>query len=401
MKLLPPLGILIISVSSIILLPNFFQNEKSVTNYVFEEVQEVIASTEKEVEKYVHVKVPTFFDSNGNPVERNIPPQKTPEDVRGLYMTSWIASRPDLRTRIIQQIEDTPNLNSIIIDIKDDTGKISFKSEDPLLQEIGSTENRISDIDILLTELNEKGIYIIGRIAVFQDPFLIHVWPEEAVKKSSESEDLWLDRKKIGWIDPGSKKTWDYVATLAEESYKRGFDEINFDYIRFPSDGNMREIYYPLSSGKVKSEVMESFFQYIYERLEPQNIVTSADIFGMTAVNTDDLGIGQILEKTVPYFDYISPMVYPSHFPSGWAGISDPAGEPYAVIKKSMERAYERVVAMGEDPKKLRPWLQDFNLGAVYTSELVRAQIQALEDIGIYSWLMWSPRNVYTMSAFN
>lgn len=341
-----------------------------------------------------------YFDDAGNLVHFSPNYVPTPDSVRAIYMTSWIAGRKDLRKNIHKQIKENESINAIVIDIKDDTGKISFPIDHPLIQELESSEKRISDIREFIAELHEDGIYVIGRIAVFQDPYLITKWPDEAVKKKSAPEENWVDRKGIGWMDASSTRVWDYVNTIAEESHKIGFDEINFDYIRFPSDGNMADMQLSLSEGKNKSDVLESFFQYTHKRLKPQDITISADIFGMTAINTDDLGIGQILEKTMPYFDFVSPMVYPSHFPEGWAGIANPAAEPYTVIKKSMGKAVERVVAMGEDPQKLRPWLQDFNLGATYTPELVQAQIQATYDIGLDSWLMWDPRNTYTVSAY-
>lgn len=341
-----------------------------------------------------------YFDNSGNLVHFNPKYVPTPDSVRAVYMTSWVAGRKDLRKNIHEQIRNNESINAIVIDIKDDTGKISFTINHPLIQELGSSENRIPDMREFIAELHEDGIYVIGRVAVFQDPYLITKWPDEAVKKKSAPEENWVDRKNIGWMDASSEKVWDYVNIIAEESHKIGFDEINFDYIRFPSDGNMADMKLVLSDGKNKADVLESFFKYTHDRLSPQNITISADIFGMTAVNTDDLGIGQILERTMPYFDYVSPMVYPSHFPKGWAGIENPAADPYLVIKKSMGKAVERVVAMGEDPQKLRPWLQDFNMGATYTHELVQAQIQATYDVGLDSWLMWDPRNTYTISAF-
>jgi len=341
-----------------------------------------------------------FFDEHGNITFHVVSHVETPESVRGVYMTSWIASRKDLRGIIHKQIIENDSINSVVIDIKDATGKIAFEMNNPIIQELGSSENRIRDIRDFIEELHKDGIYVIGRVSVFQDPYLIKQWPDEAIKKVSNPTENWVDKKGIGWIDASSEKVWDYVNIIAEESYKLGFDEINFDYIRFPSDGNMKDVLYTLSEGKNRSEVLESFFKYTHDRLSPQGIIISADIFGMTAVNTDDLGIGQILEKTIPYFDFVCPMVYPSHFPNGWAGIPNPAEEPYKVIHKSMESAVNRVIAMGEDPKKLRPWLQDFNLGATYTKELVEAQITATYDVGLVSWLMWDPRNTYTISAF-
>lgn len=341
-----------------------------------------------------------FFDELGNLRYYDVTHIETPDSVRAVYMTSWIAGRKDLRERIHKQLRDNDSINSIVIDIKDDTGKISFPIEHSLIKELESSEKRISDIRDFIKELHEDNIYVIGRISVFQDPHLIKKWPDQAVKKISNSSENWTDRKGIGWMDASSEKVWDYVNTIAEESYKIGFDEINFDYIRFPSDGNMKDIKYTLSEGKSRQDVLESFFKYTHDRLKPQGIIISADIFGMTTVNTDDLGIGQVLEKTLPYFDYVCPMVYPSHFPKGWAGISDPAASPYEVIKKSMGKAIERTEAIGESKEKLRPWLQDFNLGATYTSSLVESQITATYDLGLDSWLMWDPRNVYTIQAF-
>lgn len=339
------------------------------------------------------IKIPDI-----GPVVRHI---KTPESVKAVYMTSWVAGTSSIRERLITLI-DTTEINSVVIDIKDATGKISYQIDNEPFKSLGSTENRIPNIKELIERLHDKDIYVIGRIAVFQDPYLIQKWPEEAVKEKTDPSKLWRDHKGIGWFDAGSQKVWDYAIDLAEESYAVGFDEINFDYIRFPSDGNMQNISYPLSEGKSKPEVLESFFKYVDEKLHvgKRPMVISADLFGMTATNTDDLGIGQVLERAAPYFDYIAPMVYPSHFPNNWNGYANPAEKPYEVIKITMDKAGDRMEAMGEPRTKIRPWLQDFNMGATYTAELVRAQIDATYDAGLTSWLMWDPRNNYTKNAY-
>ncbi len=326
---------------------------------------------------------------------------KTPEKVRAIYMTSWGAGTSTIKNRVTS-IADETEVNAIIIDIKDDTGKVSYLlNAEPFLS-LESTENRIPNIKDFIANLHAKNIYVIGRIATFQDPYLIKKWPEEAVKTETDKEKLWRDRKGLGWMDAGSQKVWDYVVSLAEESYNVGFDEINFDYVRFPSDGNMKDIYFPLSDGKIKRDVLESFFMYLDQKLRKREnpIPISVDLFGMTTTNTDDLGIGQVLEKALPYFDYVAPMVYPSHYPDTWNGFANPAEHPYDVVKIAMGKAVERAIALGEDPKKLRPWIQDFNLGAIYTEELVRAQIQAAYDVGLDSWLVWDPKNIYTRKAF-
>jgi hypothetical protein len=315
-------------------------------------------------------------------------------------MSSWVAGTPSFRDKLVKIADDT-EINSIIIDIKDYTGKIAFEVKDLELMKLGSAEKRIPDIEQFIDYLHSKNIYIIGRVAVFQDPFLIKLKPELAVKKASNKNVAWKDRKGIGWLDAGAEEVWNYAIQIAKYSYELGFDEINFDYIRFPSDGDMKDIYYPKSEGMVKAEVIKSFFEYLDKnlRVAAPGIVTSADIFGMTTTNTDDLNIGQILEYTLPNFDYVAPMVYPSHFPATWNGLKNPAANPYEVIHYSMGKATERAKTASQDIKKLRPWLQDFDLGATYTKEMVRGQIKAVYDVGLTSWMLWDPGNTYTVAA--
>ncbi|MCA9353373.1 hypothetical protein KC842_00685 [Candidatus Nomurabacteria bacterium] len=323
---------------------------------------------------------------------------ETPDSMKAVYMTSWVAGTPSIRNSVISLVERT-EVNSIIIDIKDYTGKVAFQIDDEVIQEIGSTENRIRDIESLIEELHSKNIYVIGRVAVFQDPHIVKVWPEEAVKKASDKNSVWKDRKGISWIDAGSERVWDYTYRIAKGSYDLGFDEINFDYIRFPSDGDMKDIYYPVSEGKVKSEVMNSFYTFIGDKLRADGIPSSADLFGMTTTNTDDLNIGQILEDGLRNFDYVCPMVYPSHYPDTWHGFPKPAEVPYDVVYIAMKSAVDRAIAIGKSAENLRPWIQDFNLGATYTADMVRAQITATYDAGIDSWLIWDPANTYTEKA--
>jgi hypothetical protein len=322
---------------------------------------------------------------------------KTPQAVKAIYMTSWVASTPALRSKLVALIDET-ELNAVVIDIKDYTGKIAFEVKSEELREVGSAERRIRDIDEFIEELHRKNIYVIGRVAVFQDPYYVSMFPEEAVKRKSDGK-IWKDRKGLSFIDAGSEKSWKYMVAIGKEAYTRGFDEINYDYIRFPSDGNMTDIDFPFMSGRSKSEVIEDFFKYLHEEFKNTGIITSADLFGMTTVAVDDMNIGQILEKTLPYFDYVAPMVYPSHYPPGYEGFKNPAEKPYEIIKSAMQSAVDRAEAMGISPLKLRPWLQDFDLGATYTPEMIRAQIKATYDVGLTSWMLWDPSNTYTRPA--
>ena len=348
---------------------------------------------------------------------------ETPESVRALYMTSWVAGTPSIRTGILKLIDDT-EINSIVIDIKDDTGRISFDVYDPELDAFGSEEIRISDLRELIASLHEKDIYVIGRVAVFQDPYFVSQRPDLAVRRASDGG-VWEDRKGLTWIDAGAREVWDYALEIGKEAYRAGFDEINYDYVRFPSDGDMHDIAYPFSENTIvadpqngKVTVMREFYKYIATELkayqpypdQPRPIV-SADLFGMTTTNNDDLNIGQRLEDALPYFDYIAPMVYPSHYPTNFIGLVNPAAHPYEVIDYSMKGALFKIqklkasastspgIADNIYPDKIRPWLQDFNLGATYTAELVREQIQATYDNGLDSWMIWDAANTYTKGA--
>ncbi len=326
----------------------------------------------------------------------HLPP---PDSVKGIYMTSWVASTRDWRSSLVKMVEET-ELNSIVIDVKDYTGRIAFEVSDPELQKIGSEEKRIDDIKDFIKFLHEKNIYAIARIAVFQDPYFVKIRPDLAIKTKSGA--VWKDRKGLTWIDPCAKEFWDYTARVAKEAERAGFDELNFDYIRFASDGDMENIVYPhCALGIAKADLLEQFFKYLSENLKDVGVPISVDVFGMITTNYDDLNIGQVLEKTAPHFDFICPMVYPSHYPPTYNGFNNPALYPYEVIKLAMDTASQRLIAATSTPNKLRPWLQDFDLGADYTAEMVRKEKQAVYDAGLNSWLLWDPSNEYTRSALD
>jgi hypothetical protein len=320
----------------------------------------------------------------------------TPSTVKGIYISSWAAGTPSIRGKLVSLLEET-ELNTVVIDIKDYSGKISFKVDDAYLNSFAATENRISDIKEFINELHSKGIYVIGRISVFQDVHLASRRPDLAVKTFSNKNKIWKDRKGLIWLDPGAKEVWEYVSKLGEYSYSIGFDELNFDYIRFPSDGDVEDIYYPFSQDKDKTEVITSFFAYIYKKFRDHPAVISADVFGMTTTVDSDLKIGQKFQKAAAYFDFVCPMVYPSHYPPNFLKFKNPAAHPYEVVKFSIEEGLKR----GGTIEKMRPWLQDFDLGADYNAQMLRAQIQAVYDSGVRSWLVWSPSNEYSKDAFS
>jgi hypothetical protein len=324
---------------------------------------------------------------------------KTPDSVKAIYMTSWVSGTKDWRASLVQMIEET-ELNAVVIDVKDYTGKIFFKTDDPVIYKINPVEVRAHDLKDFITHLHRKNIYTIARISVFQDPHLAKVRPDLAVKRTDGA--VWKDRKGLSWVDPASPEVWDYTVRIAKETEKMGFDELNFDYIRFPSDGNMSIIKYTFYDGKIsRAEALKNFFAYLKKELSSANVPLSADLFGMTTWNTDDLNIGQVLENAAPYFDYIAPMVYPSHYPATFQGFKNPAEHPYEIVNTAMIRASERLTAASSTPLKLRPWLQDFDMGAEYDAPMVKKQMQAVYDAGLTSWMLWDPSNKYTRAALS
>lgn len=322
-----------------------------------------------------------------------------PDAVRAIYISSWVAGTPSIRNNLISFI-DKSKINAVVIDIKDSTGVISFPIEaDALIASYDTDSDRVKDITSLIEELHKKDIYIIGRLTTFQDPLLSKKKPEFAFKRLDNGE-VWTDRKGLSFINPNNKDAWEYLARVAEYSYAIGFDEINFDYIRYPSDGNIDNINYQIPAGESRASMMKKFYVFMDDRLREQKIPISADIFGLVTSAEDDIGIGQVFEDILPHFDYVAPMVYPSHYSSGFFGFSNPNAHPYEVVKAAMKSGVTRAEAIGEDPQKLRTWIQDFSLGVAYGTTEVKEQIQATYDIGLDSYMVWDPKNKYTQPAY-
>jgi len=329
----------------------------------------------------------------------------TPSPVKAIYMTACVAATPSWREQL-EQLINTTELNAVVIDIKDYTGTISFI--DPTLQGDNVTGCRVKDLQAFVAELHQNNIYVIGRVTVFQDPYYAAEHPELAIKSHSTGG-VWKDASGLAFIDVGAKPYWDYIVNIADASYALGFDEINFDYVRYPSDGDLKDMNTTWTVGSsTKAEMVKDFFSYLHDQLKNTGVKTSADLFGLTTVADDDMGIGQVLVNALPYFDYVDPMVYPSHFAAGFDGFKSPASHPYEVIQDSMSSGVAREqaldVQMGiatSTPSKLRPWLQDFNLlGVDYGVPEVQAQIKATYDVGLSSWLVWDAGNKYTPGAF-
>ncbi len=322
----------------------------------------------------------------------------TPTELKAVYISAWVAGSAKFRDSVIKLIDDT-EINAIVIDVKDSTGRVSFDMADPYLKSFGSIEKRIANIRALTDMLHKKNIYIIGRVSVFQDPYMTKKMPEWAITKKSDGT-VWKDRKGLSFLDPAKKDVHDYILAVAKGAYEEGFDEINFDYIRYPSDGDMKNINYHLAAGETRADNMEKFFKYLsLEMKKEKNIHISADLFGLTTEATDDMGIGQVWEKALPYFDYLCPMVYPSHYPPGHMGYKNPSLYPYEVINQALVGAISKTEKVEGDKNKIRPWLQDFDMGATYSKDLIKKEFKAVYDNGLKSWMLWDPANKYTPDA--
>jgi hypothetical protein len=320
-----------------------------------------------------------------------------PVYTKGIYLTSWTASDLNKIKKIIDLIYQA-KLNTVVIDIKDSFGKVAYDSKIPLVNKRKTKEIRIKNIKTLLEKFHLHGIYTIARIVVFQDSELANKRPDLALKNRLTGK-IWKDYKGLSWVDPASKDVWEYNVSLAKEAFELGFDEVNFDYVRFPSDGNINQIVYPIwDKNTKKSEIIRRFFEYQKVQLERYG-PRSVDLFGLTLwhLNDDnDMNIGQRFIDALPYFNYICPMVYPSHYPINFEGYKNPAEHPYEIIYKSLIKAKEYLEKQNIQKVFIRPWLQAFNLGAYYNEEMLIKEIRAAQDSSSYGWIFWNAKNDYS-----
>ncbi|OGZ70608.1 MAG: hypothetical protein A2904_02020 [Candidatus Staskawiczbacteria bacterium RIFCSPLOWO2_01_FULL_33_9] len=311
-----------------------------------------------------------------------------PAIIKAVYVTaSSIKNQQYLE--YLDNLFKTTQINAVVIDIKDYSGQV-----------IGS------DISATIQELHNRGIYVIARMVIFEDPLMAKTRPDLAIYDKSKTTDLknpvlWVDNNNLSWMDPASKEVLEYNIAIAKNAVSYGFDELNFDYIRFPSDGRIENMGFPFWDKKTSMRsVVKDAFKKLRESLP--DVKLSVDLFGYATVATDDMGIGQVLEDSFEYFDYISPMVYPSHYRNGFRGYSNPAQYPYEVIKYSMQEALRKQKAVVTNKSKLRPWLQDFNMGADYTADMVKAEIKAVTDVlgsDYNGFMLWNSSNIYTVEA--
>ncbi|WP_322922627.1 putative glycoside hydrolase [Paenibacillus campi] len=340
---------------------------------------------------------------NADQAPAKIDPQPTAPVIKGIYVTAYSAG--GARMEKLLKLLDTTELNAMVIDLKDDAGYITYKTANPDLQKLGSPQKFIGDIDQLMARLKKHNVYPIARIVVFKDSVLAKKHPELSfVKKNGQ---VWSNGKGDNFVNPYKKAVWDYNIELAKEAAAKGFKEIQFDYVRFPEgfENHENELKFE-KNDKSRVDVVAEFVQYARKQLAPLGVRVSVDIFGYAASVPAAEGIGQDFAKISENVDVISPMVYPSHYTTGWFGVKDPDTNPYATIKGSMVDTLKKLDPLAEQKPIIRPWIQDFTaswLGSghyiKYGKQQVDDQIRAMKDMGVDEYLLWNASNRYTEGA--
>lgn len=317
-------------------------------------------------------------------------------DARGVYMPFFQSARPADVERMFDMIERT-TLNSIVIDVKSDEGFV-WHSNVPLARQIGASKDDM-DLRAFTEAAHKRGIYVIGRFTVFKDSTLATARPDLAI--TSTEGGLWEDGGGILYADPFDRRVWQYMGDLAVEMAAQGVDEIQYDYVRFPVDGDLSTARYSAeSTGESRIRNITSFAQYMEQRLRPSQVFISADIFGRVVWHPEDPNTGQVLDQFAQYVDYVSPMLYPSGFNEGSGGYDIPAENSYGIIKQSLEHSENRLEGIYTE---VRPWLQsfaDYAWGVPYGLPQFLEQRRAAEEIGTSGWLYWNAAGQYDERTF-
>ncbi|MGH7559464.1 MAG: putative glycoside hydrolase [Gemmatimonadales bacterium] len=329
------------------------------------------------------------------------PPVDPP--VRGIYVNAW-AFGSSKRLNALLKLAEGTELNSFVIDVKDDTGYLTYRSAVPTAIAIGANSQlRAPDTRERIALLKSKGIRPIARIVVAKDPLLALGKPGWSVQDSRGG--YWTDRLKTKWVDAFNDSVWVYAAELAAEAVRMGFVEIQYDYVRFPDEPKSRlalAVFPSRRGAETSREGVSRNLALLAARTRALGVPFTIDVFGLTTTAEDDMGIGQHWEDLVTTADVVLPMVYPSHYGRGVYGVERPNHSPYTMVKRALEDGVRRAKALA--PKRtaeIRPYLQAFTLGQPrYTPSHVREQVRAAQDVGLTSWVLWNPRSVYYRGYF-
>ena len=287
------------------------------------------------------VKVPGY-EMRRVPVDDEVRVTLKPKSIRAAYLTYYGIAEASIRNRVLELVDRT-ELNAVVIDVKGDRGLIPYRTEVPAALEAGALGPVIiKDFDGMLRSFRERGIYTIARVVAFKDTVLAHHRPDLAVIDTRTGKP-WIDNEKLAWVDPFREEVWDYLIAIAREAAAKGFDEVQFDYVRFPTDGRLSAaVYSQPNSSATRLPAIAGFLAKARRELGPTGVFLAADVFGYTAFNANDTDIGQRVEELAPHLDYICPMVYPSGYHLGIPGYRNPVRNPYEVVRESVRLIRQR-----------------------------------------------------------
>jgi hypothetical protein len=317
-------------------------------------------------------------------------PRPLPVEIRGVHVTMALAS---LEGKLDEYLDlDREGMTVLQLDVKDENGQVGFvRPAVPLARSVGAARDYYRAREVV-RRAHERGLYVIGRVVLFEDPVLSRARPDLAIRRSDGS--VWRDAAGLGWTNPYDRRVWKYNVDIAVAAARAGFDEIMFDYVRFPSDGSVASAVYANPGGLAKRDAIPAFLRYASSRLRPLDVRVSAAVFGLSGDR--DLGIGQLPRRMAPYLDAIYPMTYPSHFGPGELGVADPGASPGETVARALTR-FQRTLR-GHDVLVV-PWVQDFSFPRTYGLDEVRAQIDAARFQGAKGFLLWNAQGVYTDGA--
>lgn len=332
-------------------------------------------------------------------------PERTPVQARGIYISAPAAGSGEIMEGILARIPGT-EINAVVIDLKDDNGRVTCPMESPMVMETEASRPYVTDMAELVRRLKEDyGLYVIARVVAFRDPWLAEKKPEWCLKLPDGT--VFRDRSGLAWINPYREEVWDYLVEIGTQAAAMGFDEVQFDYIRFCTEKGVNDVVFDEADtrGRSKTDVITEFTAYASQQLAPRGVFVSADVFGaIIGSEVDAQSVGQIYVDMAKNLDYICPMIYPSHYGDGNFGIEHPDTEPYRTVLAALQgsaRELAEAEQEGGDLAVVRPWLQDFTASYLdhyieYGPEEIQAQIQATYDAGYEEWLLWSAACSYT-----
>lgn len=336
-----------------------------------------------------------------SPIEKKNYPENKRREVRGIYVTSSSASLTKRVDDLIALSKRT-KINAFVIDVKEDDGTLLFKMKAG--EKYNPNANRrspIKDIDKFMKKMKDNNIYTIARVVSFKDPTYAKANPDKAIITKSTGKPF-TNSDGVIWVSPHDRYLWEYNIAVAKEAALAGFDEIQFDYVRFPaSNGGKldKDLDYRNPNKESKPETIQKYLQYARKELEPLGVYIAADVYGQVGSLPDDMALGQHWESVSNVVDYICPMIYPSHYGKGVYGLPVPDAEPYKTVYRSTQDSMNRNANI-DTPAMIRPWIQAFTARWVkgyitYGPEQIELQVKALKDLGINEYILWSPTNRY------